>query len=324
MLSAMFPNQILPYLQLCRFAAVFTALADICAGLSLSGQLTPWKPANTWLLLSSAGLYLAGMVLNDLFDRRIDAVERPKRPIPSGRVSVRNAAIFAGSLLLAGVTSAALAGRASGTSGGSVQPLVVALMLTAAILIYDGAAKSTAMGPVVMGSCRFLNVILGASLAHPQMIDPATGSTHFSSVWSAPQVYVAGALWVYISGVTLFARNEAGQSRRSALASAIGVVNAGLVLLAAYLCFTADPDSRRLRSLAALVMVALVINRGAFTAWKDPQPGLVQTAVRTMLQWLILLDAIVVFHSHPDPAAAILVASLLLPARLIGRSLAIT
>ena len=32
-------------------------------------------------------IYAAGIVLNDVFDYEIDRVERPGRPLPSGRVS---------------------------------------------------------------------------------------------------------------------------------------------------------------------------------------------------------------------------------------------
>ncbi len=75
------------YLQLVRLPAVFTAMADIVLGFVLAnGALSPF-PEFAALLCASSALYLAGMVFNDFFDRRIDAVERPKRPIPSGRVS---------------------------------------------------------------------------------------------------------------------------------------------------------------------------------------------------------------------------------------------
>ena len=55
-------------------------------------------------------LYLAGMALNDLADREEDARERPERPIPSGAVSPRAAALIGGSLLLGGVLVARGAG----------------------------------------------------------------------------------------------------------------------------------------------------------------------------------------------------------------------
>jgi len=52
----------------------------------------------------------AGNAVNDYYDREIDAVNRPKRPIPSGRISPKGAlllssALFAASCLLAGLAS---------------------------------------------------------------------------------------------------------------------------------------------------------------------------------------------------------------------------
>ncbi|MFN7805733.1 MAG: hypothetical protein ACK5TO_17075 [Planctomycetaceae bacterium] len=52
-------QRVVPYLQLCRFAAVFTAIADIAAGLALTGQLHPWRWSNLWLVLATVGRRLA-------------------------------------------------------------------------------------------------------------------------------------------------------------------------------------------------------------------------------------------------------------------------
>jgi geranylgeranylglycerol-phosphate geranylgeranyltransferase len=42
----------------------------------------------------------AGNVINDAFDHKIDAVNKPDRPIPSGRISLKNARIYAGILYI--------------------------------------------------------------------------------------------------------------------------------------------------------------------------------------------------------------------------------
>ena len=49
----------------------------------------------TLLVFLMAG---AGDVINDVFDYKIDAVNRPDRPIPSGKISLKNARIYAGIL----------------------------------------------------------------------------------------------------------------------------------------------------------------------------------------------------------------------------------
>ena len=87
--------------QILRAANVFTAISNVIAGfLLVQGD---WQPIGPLLLLmlASALLYEAGMVLNDVCDAELDAVERPERPIPSGRIS-RHAALRVGIGLLVG------------------------------------------------------------------------------------------------------------------------------------------------------------------------------------------------------------------------------
>src|SRR5690348_7121700 len=111
-------QKLLAWLQLCRFAAVFTAMADICLGYLLTHE--SFEPAHDFgfLLAASSCLYLAGMVFNDVFDREVDAVERPKRPIPSGGVSVRGAVCFGAGLVVMGLLCSFAAGAGAGMVAG--------------------------------------------------------------------------------------------------------------------------------------------------------------------------------------------------------------
>jgi 4-hydroxybenzoate polyprenyltransferase len=97
------------YAQLVRLPNWPTALADICLG-ALAAQALPERGlAFACLLLTSVCLYAAGMVWNDFFDLEQDRKERPFRPIPSGRVSRREAAFLGLVLLAAGLLWAWLA-----------------------------------------------------------------------------------------------------------------------------------------------------------------------------------------------------------------------
>src|SRR5207237_816269 len=106
---------------------VFTAIADVLMGAFVAawssgdlaaahvpGESAIALPARLGLIAllvaASSCLYLAGMVLNDYFDRRRDAVERPARPIPSDRISPGAAAGLGAALLVCGVALAAAAG----------------------------------------------------------------------------------------------------------------------------------------------------------------------------------------------------------------------
>src|SRR5256885_8345847 len=82
---------VLPWLRLMRLPNVFTAIADVAMGYVFVQPSGPDGRVLGCLMASSAALYTAGMVFNDVFDYAIDAKERPFRPIPSGQVSMRSA-----------------------------------------------------------------------------------------------------------------------------------------------------------------------------------------------------------------------------------------
>ena len=293
------------YLQLMRFPAVFTALCDILLGFLLNhSTLAGEERKFSLLLVASAGLYLSGMVFNDLFDRAIDARERPGRPIPSGRVSARAALILAILLMAAGIAAAALVGT---------QSLGLALAIAGAIFLYNGFLKKTPLGPLGMGLCRFLNVMLGAS-----------GHSLALAVWSRFQWQAALAMGVYIVGVTWFARNEAGENRRAPLVGATAVVNAGIAGLAAYAA-SYHAGSRSIQSvLISLALMAFIKNRRRFATVLTPTPERVQTSVKMLIYSYVLLEATLIFSKTQNPALAIAAAALLAPAMLLGRWIYIT
>lgn len=56
--------------------------------------------------VTSFALTAASMVINDFYDRKIDAINEPNRPIPRGDVSPKQALIFAFALSILGLTAA--------------------------------------------------------------------------------------------------------------------------------------------------------------------------------------------------------------------------
>lgn len=262
------------------------------------------EPSGTFglLLAASICLYWTGMILNDFFDRDVDAQERPGRPIPSGRVSAKTALALALVLNLAGLGIASLVGNNS---------LLIAAALTATVWLYDGTLKKTPLAPLVMGSCRFFNVMLGAS-ASP------TGE-----LWCLPQVHVAAGFGIYIVGLTWFARQEAKTSSRNHLLAATFVVNLGLCTLLAFLLH-APENEQRTTSLFVLFVIAVTIIRRLIRAVSDPSPERVQVAVKIMLLSYITLSASIILFAAADPTYAAAVAALLIPAFLLSRKIPMT
>ncbi|MFF4923580.1 SCO3242 family prenyltransferase [Kitasatospora sp. NPDC001261] len=139
--------------ELVRAPAAITVPGDPLVGATLAGR--PLGPATGLLALSSVCLYWAGMALNDYADRHTDAVERPHRPIPSGRVEPSVALSLA-----AGLTGTGLAFAAAGGGRGA---LSVAVPLAAVVWSYDLGLKGRPVaGPVTMAAARGLDVLLGA------------------------------------------------------------------------------------------------------------------------------------------------------------------
>ena len=302
-----------PWLQLMRLPAVFTAMADIFLGFLLNHTSFADAPtAFALLLVASSCLYLAGMVFNDVFDRRLDAIERPERPIPSGRVPIGGAVALGCLLLAGGLAASALMGFPS---------LSIAAGLTACILAYDAALKPTPLGPIAMGGCRFLNVMLGAS-AH----------RHALFVWGTNigAWPVAAALGIYIAGVTWFARRESAISSRGQLLGAMGVINIGYAALIAYIvqrpaAVIGDPPVELgFPVLVVLAAIILITNRRLARVAVDPVPQKVQGAVKTLLLSYVVLCATLVFFKTGEAGLAIATAALLLPAMYLGRWLSIT
>jgi 4-hydroxybenzoate polyprenyltransferase len=254
-----------PWLQLLRPANVITALADILAGAAVAGA--PWSSGVAWLLPSSACLYAGGVVLNDCFDRRIDAIERPERPIPSGRISIAAAATLGGGLLAVGIALAAGAGPAALRTAAAVAALVV---------LYDALGKHHAfLGPVNMGACRAGNLLLGMAVV------PGAAAIHWP---------LAGLPLAYIAGVTVISRGEVGGSKRPVAFVALGLVIAVVAALVGVADRTGGTGSRIWALVVAAGFGARVVP-AFWRAWQHPVPGPIRLAVRTGVLSLVLLDA---------------------------------
>ncbi len=293
------------YAQLVRLPNLPSALADVCLGALAAGALPRrWLPF-LLLLLASACLYCAGMVWNDFFDLEQDKRERPERPLPSGRVTRRQAARFGAGLLAAGVLWAVLAGAALaglGDAGAVWRELGLALALVAAILLYDGWLKRTPAGPVAMGACRFLNVLLAVSVS--------------GSLLRPLGPHLALVVGLYIVGVTWFARTEARASSQAALKGAAGVMLAAFALAVALPAHLAPGTGSPLFPYL-LVALGFWIALPVCRAVASPLPGHVQAAVKRCLMGLVLLDA--VLAAGVAGAVGLVILVLLAPSLYLNR-----
>jgi len=296
-------QSITAYLQLIRLPNVVTAAADSLAGwLLVTGSAA--LPGR-WLPLTAASmvLYASGTALNDVFDFEIDRAERPNRPLPSGRVS-RRTALWLGGLGLA-------IGPVLAATSGSVSSGIVAAILAACILSYDALLKHTWLGPLSMGACRGLNLLLGMSHS-PALAGPVG--------W-----YAAIAYGLYVAGITVVSRSETSGGSRGGLLTGVALQNMALLGLAGVALAHGrfpQPDLQRplipLEGLLILALVALAVNLTAARAISQPVPLLIQKTVKMGILTLVWLHVGVVASVRgPEPAA--LIALCWAPAYILGR-----
>ena len=288
-------SRLLAFAQLLRLPNVFTAFADILMATAAVGLLGHHIGIVFHLLIASGCLYLFGMVLNDLCDRREDERARSNRPLPSKRVSVRNAVFLALALVAAGLASIALVPLHA------VNLTIVAIALTIAIILYDSVLKHFWIGPIAMGTCRFLNVILGSWAFAPDSPVP----------W-----HLASVVGLYIVGVTWFARTEEGASRKWHLIGAAAVMAVSVALAATVPMHLAAGQSP-IYFPYLLVLFGFAVGYPVIAAIRKPTPKSVQAAVKRSIFGLVLLDAILATAFVGWPG--LLIVLLLLPAIGLGK-----
>jgi hypothetical protein len=262
-------HSLLPYLRLVRAPAVFSALGDPLAGmLAAQGGLPPRRAAR--VAAAAGALYLGGMALNDLADREEDARERPQRPIPAGEVSPESAALLGSALLLAGMRAARGAG--AGVTGTLLAGMVVA---------YNFRLKhSAAAGPVAMGACRALSLLMGAQAARGWR-----GVLRGSGA--------ASVLGSYVAGLTLLARGETGTKAGPAVTK--GAEGAGAPLLA-----SSARGGGRARPWA--IAAAMLAGPAVIRAVQEPTPQRVGPAVGAMVRAVPALDGALAAAQAPGRA----------------------
>lgn len=252
-----------------------------------------------WIILAISLCYVAGMFLNDAFDREFDARHRPERPIPSNQATA--AAVFGAgfAMLVAGV--AVLAWVGFGFAGGTGwRPVAAGIALAAAIVFYDWHHKRNALSPVVMGLCRML-VYFTAGYA--------------IAVELPGRLFVLGLLLVcYLIGLTYIAKQE----HLGRVANLWPLAFLALPLLWG---LTASLGNAAFAS-AALSMLAWVL----FVAWvvyslsflRRRAPGDVPRAVGSLLAGICLWDAVVITTAD-QPAVAMLALGLFVLTLLLQR-----
>jgi 4-hydroxybenzoate polyprenyltransferase len=298
--------------QLVRLPNVFTLLSDtIAAAIVAAGMLLPLT-AFIPTLLASILAYWAGMILNDVADLEEDRRDRPHRPLASDAISpVVAGHIGTGMLLVSPILILAVCTYHHVSALWLGAAFLAAAGLSLAVRGYNSPLKHSPLGPLLMGGCRAINILMVGSVMF--------AVTH-GEVFPRAVLYYATGIGLYILGVTIYAHREEKSSSPTLLIIGMLFELAGLICLAAMPYWTQLEGTvlEPLRGYPLLIgLIGLtVINRGV-SGVLHPVPRKVQLAVKHAILTLILLDAaVVVMWGGVWYGAA--VALLLLPAFVVS------
>lgn len=293
--------------QLLRLPNLLTVPGDPLAGYLLAASVTAGTWIPFWHVLAAGAaslfLYAGGLVLNDLCDLKEDRRDRPDRPLPSGRIPLRSAWAGYALLTLGGLLLASLASWVS---------LGVAVALLVVVALYNRFAKRLAVvGPLTMGLCRGLSVLLGAAAVTWAkwerglillMFPLQTGWKELLDLVLSPIRAVAGTLtWppvlvaatgmtLYIAAVTQIAR---GETRRRSLGAARFLP--AMILIAWFVVTDIVIGPRQITELVAFnVLAAAATGWAVYCALRlegAPEPPQVQRTVGRLIRGLLLIQA---------------------------------
>ena len=259
-------EKILGYIRLMRPANVVTSVADVLAGIAISGFFLTLESyvTVTLLCISTIGLYSGGIIFNDVFDADLDKIERPERSIPSGLITVKEAVIFGSVFFVIGIITAGLCNRYA---------LIISLLIVVACLTYNKWLKHHVIfGPLNMGLCRGLNLLLGISILPPEV----------QSWW-----FLAITPIVYISSITMISRGEVhgGSKKTLYFASLLYLI---VIFSILYFSYT---NNHITLTLVFVMAFGWMIFNPLFTAINKPVSQNIGKAVKAGVIAMILLNA---------------------------------
>jgi 4-hydroxybenzoate polyprenyltransferase len=258
-----------------RLANIVTAISDILAGIAIAIYSTGmyWTRFTflpvLLLVLSTIGLYGGGVVFNDVFDAELDKMERPERPIPSGLISKNSAALFATFLLAIGIATAAMVHPEGLFSASGLLAIAIAL----AAIVYDKWGKhNSILGPLNMGLCRGLNLLLGMSIL-PSVLE---------QYW-----FISFVPIIYVAAITMISRGEVHGGKKSTLNGAAVLY----ALVIASILAISLANRTLFYAVGFLLLFGVLIFPPLLRAFREPKGPLIGRAVKAGVIALIAMNA---------------------------------
>jgi 4-hydroxybenzoate polyprenyltransferase len=275
-----------------RVGTLFSPAADVVASWCVAEL--PWQAAAARAALASVALYAAGMVWNDIADRRLDAVQRPERPLPSGRVSLGFALALGTVLLGLGLAVSPCRGHHG--------------LIAVLVLAYDFLGKRVEwLGALNMGLLRALNLATGLAAGGAAVAEGPRTALLAASACYGLYILAVTVLGIFEDAVQVRPRAVAAVQAAPPLAALCG-------LFAVQRGFWPAP-------LLAVPAVLWFARRNRLRTHWD------RAAIRASMTWLLLgtmLYTSLLALAAGQPWAAVGIAAVIVPARWIARRIALT
>ncbi len=251
-----------------------------------------------WAVSAVLLIYVFGLIDNDVADSTLDAVERPERPIPSGRISRRGASAVSFSILVVALVTASVAGMGF---------FCMAVFLIALVRLYNRITKRhPVLGPFNMALCR-VSSLLGGFVA--------VGIPGRRALFE-PAILVACVVWLlYFMALTMAAaeENESGHPKRGRHILLmmpflwIFLAPLGTGALEVMAKVEEVPPSDFLGLAASGVFLFIILKNHFVLGARSAPPERTRAAIGELIRSVILLQAAgCAFLGYPYTAVAIL------------------
>lgn len=228
-------------------------------------------------------LYIGGMFMNDACDANYDRIYRPERPIPAGKIQERTVWLLSITFLVIGAISISHISNATA---------FLTTILLSLILLYNSAHKKISFSPTVIGLCRLLLYLLGASVAK----ETFNGIVLWSGI----------VLAIYVMGISWIAKYE---SKEGIFPSRLAVVP---LFCPVALAIVVNDEEYRIRGIIAALALIIWLVDSLRILNKGNKPEIIMDAVSRLLAGIILVDMLAVVGSPTQIAHYLVVFPILL------------
>jgi len=266
------------YLRLMRPVNCLMMGFAVVVGAALASKTvsTALWPSLVYGFVTGFMLTAASMSINDYYDRDIDALNEPNRPIPSGLIKPREALVFAFVLTTVGFATAYVT---------SIYTFIIAVIAWIVFVAYTTVGKRSGLpGNLLVSTCVAIPFIYGSYAA--------VNALELNVLIFASMAFLSNTGREITKGIVDLKGDETKNVKT--LAVRFGEKNAAVAAAAFYLCAVLVSPVPLLLNLVSFLFVPLVtitdfgLVLASFLLVKDYSRENARRVKRTVLLWFII------------------------------------